>query len=279
MGWHNLSEMGFYDFAQFLTLGLYLVSILLFVTGMLLKKPLLTSKAVTVLFLAFISHLGTTAYGIYIVGGNIIIRSEFFFNLLALTLMCTAFIISWRMKINLPLLAISPLVLLLYIASLTVQSVNLRELGELPALFLGLHVGSLFVSVSLFTLAFGAAIFYLLLERKIKTKEKINSFMQSIPPLLVVDTINNLAITIGFPLYTLGAVSGFFLGLFQMGQLFFLGPKGNNYYFGLDFYRNSFCRAAALWSSRTQSRLVGNRNFWPECHIIAGYKFFSPHSP
>ncbi len=84
--------------------------------------------------------------------------------------------------------------------------------------FFALHIGSLFASFALLTLASGAGAWFLNLEKRIKSKAKLTGFQQDMPSLNALDSANHWAVVLGFPLYSLGLVAGFIWGWFTWGR-------------------------------------------------------------
>jgi cytochrome c-type biogenesis protein CcsB len=83
-----------------------------------------------------------------------------------------------------------------------------REL--LPALrshWSSIHVTSSLIGYASFALAFGATIGYMLQERMLKSK-RINCLQKHLPPLDVMDHLAYRMVAIGFPMLTLGIVTG-----------------------------------------------------------------------
>jgi len=77
----------------------------------------------------------------------------------------------------------------------------------LESFWLPIHVTLAFIGDALFALAFAAGIMYLIQERQIKSK-RIGSFYHCLPALKVLDDLNYRCLTFGFPLLTLGIITG-----------------------------------------------------------------------
>ncbi len=121
-----------------------------------------------------------------------------------------AYFVGWRMlKSSFLAMTSAPLALLLFIISYKVDHVQIELPATLKELFLVLHIGPLYGSLGLLTLAFGAALLFLHMERKIKAKTKFSDFDRNLPALGAYDRINHLAVVFGFPLYTIGVAAGF----------------------------------------------------------------------
>lgn len=86
--------------------------------------------------------------------------------------------------------------------------IGLGDVGpRLPPAFLALHVAANLVGDALFLLACVSAGLYLFAERRLKQK-KFASIMGRLPPLDALDQAEHRFLLIGFPLLTLGIVTG-----------------------------------------------------------------------
>ena len=102
---------------------------------------------------------------------------------------------------------ISPLAALLIILSALFPKEILPLAPVLKSNWLPIHVIFAFLGNALLTLAFAAGVMYLIQERQIKSK-KIGLFYYRLPALKLLDDLNYRCLTIGFPLLTLGIISG-----------------------------------------------------------------------
>ena len=96
-----------------------------------------------------------------------------------------------------------------------------------PALnsyWLPIHVILLFFGNAVFAVAFGAAIMYLLMEKELKRK-KLGAIFKRLPSLDVLDDINYRCLTIGFPLLTLGIITGSIWAEYAWGSYWSWDPK------------------------------------------------------
>jgi len=96
-----------------------------------------------------------------------------------------------------------------------------------PALnswWLPVHVMLLFFGNAVFAVAFGAGIMYLLMERELKRK-KLGAIFKRLPSLNVLDEINYRCLTIGFPLLTLGIITGSIWAEYAWGSYWSWDPK------------------------------------------------------
>lgn len=118
----------------------------------------------------------------------------------------------FRQRADLKLLSITtiPLALLLFSLSFKVAAIKSDLPPALSKLFLHLHIGSFFFSFALLSMGFGAGVFFLYSEKKIKKKKTVMAELPpDLPALSSCDKVNHLAVMLGFPLYTVGLISGF----------------------------------------------------------------------
>ena len=102
---------------------------------------------------------------------------------------------------------ISPVAALLIILAALFPKEILPLAPVLESYWLPIHVILAFFGNALFALAFAAGVMYLIQERQIKSK-KIGTFYYRLPALKVLDDLNYRCLTFGFPLLTLGIISG-----------------------------------------------------------------------
>ena len=147
--------------------------------------------------------------GIVLVHGADELSKGYFMQLLAWSLLLVYFM-GWRwLKSSFLAMTAAPLALLLFILGLKLDNVSGSLPDNLVELFLVLHIVPMFLSLGLLALAFGAALLYMRLERKIKSKTRLSEFDLGLPALGAFDRINSRAVVFGFPLYTLALAAGF----------------------------------------------------------------------
>jgi cytochrome c-type biogenesis protein CcsB len=103
-----------------------------------------------------------------------------------------------------------------------------KGIGEIPpalkSYWLFIHVPLSFMGDALFALAFGSGIMYLIQEKQLKRK-KPGAFYYRLPSLEVLDSLNYRALTIGFPLLTLGIITGSIWAQYAWGAYWQWDPK------------------------------------------------------
>lgn len=103
---------------------------------------------------------------------------------------------------------ITPITLLFFLGAGLHRSVTDVPEGVRSAL-LPVHVGVNVLGVVAFALAFAFSTAYVVQERQLRQK-RIGGILSRLPPLDVLDALGFRFIAIGFPLFTLGVVSGAF---------------------------------------------------------------------
>ncbi|MDR3320051.1 MAG: cytochrome c biogenesis protein [Desulfovibrio sp.] len=118
-------------------------------------------------------------------------------------------IVVWRgVRQATPLLCSVPLCLALFAVSLPCLDAVVTLPASVQNSFYALHIGALFSSLGLLSIAFFAGLIFLFLEGRIKNKQHMPGFWQDMPAIFLLDKINAFAVLTAFPLYTLGIISG-----------------------------------------------------------------------
>lgn len=204
--------------------ALYLVGTLLFFGGVLSRREGLKRAATWCAIIGFGLHSVSLVLDLSSHSFRTLPRG-FYVKLLSWSVLAIFFITWWRLKLEFLALTASPLAFLLFAFSLTLQQKQAVMPESLSGLFFGLHIGSLFFSLALLGMGFGAGIVFLHLDRKIKAKEKLTGFRKDLPALAVFDKVNHWAVLFGFPLFTLGMLSGFVWAPAQWGRVLSWDPK------------------------------------------------------
>jgi cytochrome c-type biogenesis protein CcsB len=115
--------------------------------------------------------------------------------------------------------------LALFIASTSFPS-NIQPL--IPALqsqWLIYHVVTCFLAYGAFAVSCGASILYLIKARRNKNDSSAGSFMNFIPSTDFLDELNHKIIVIGFPMLTLGIITGAAWAYYAWGRYWGWDPK------------------------------------------------------
>lgn len=201
--------MGLFDTLHILIIALYALGSVLFLTGICSSNEKLKRIAMWLAVIGF--TLNTVDLGVILMRDpNALSGGTFYFNILAWCMMAVYFFLWWRLRLEYLAITALPLALLLFIASMAVGGVRVIMPPQLTALFFGLHIGTLVLTLGVLMMALGAGVAFIYYNRKLKTKAGLASLGSNVPSLEKFDTVNRWAVNIGFPLYTLGLFSTFF---------------------------------------------------------------------
>ena len=201
-----------------------------------MNKPLFLFSMITTLLYA----VGTVGYLIYVIRTELVIHRVSYGFLLAgflshslglvllmfqirqmpvTTLPQTFSLFAWaivgsylafQLKFNIRILGtfVSPLAVIFMLLSSAIPSRAIPSSQLFKSFWLTSHVATMFIGMAIFALAFCAGIMYLLQERQIKNKS-FGLLYRRLPSLEVLDSLNYVCLTFGFPLITIGLISGF----------------------------------------------------------------------
>jgi len=151
--------------------------------------------------------------------------ARFLLSLMSLGILLIFLIVWLKLKLRFLAVVALPLALVFYAASSAAPGIKASLPPMLSGLFFLLHIGTLFSSMALLAMGFGAGLAFLHLEKRIKTKSGLKTFQKDMPSLDTFDRVNHWVIVAGFPLYTLGLVSGFVWAWLAARRVFSFDPK------------------------------------------------------
>ena len=204
---------------------LYFLASILYLTGILSANARLKRLALAMVGFGFFLHTLDLGMNMVIDPAFAASQSRFYISLLAWTLLCLYLLLWWRLQIQFLALTAAPLALILFSSSMLVHPTDLAIPSQLSGLWFSLHVASLFVSIALLAMAFGAGLCYLHIDWQIKHKSKPGRLRRDFPALLSFDQVNHWAVSAGFPLFTIGMLAGFLWADITWGQVFSWDPK------------------------------------------------------
>ncbi len=134
--------------------------------------------------------------------------------------------LAFQLKFNIRVLGtfVSPLAVIFMILSSAIPGRIIPDSQLFKSFWLTLHVTTIFIGNAIFALAFCAGIMYLLQERQIKTKS-FGLLYRRLPSLETLDSLNYVCLTFGFPLITIGLISGFVYAGVALRSFWHWDPK------------------------------------------------------
>jgi len=192
-----------------ITLLLYFVATVLFLIDVIARHARVPTgnAARWVLIAGFVLHCATLLTRFLATGrtpaANLFEALSFF----AWALVGIYFLFDLRFRLNILGAFFCPLAVVLMIAGSAAPKAVEGGNPALQSWWFPVHVTLAFLGHAVFAVAFAAGIMYLLQERMLKSKQFSGLYFR-LPSLDVLDSINYRCLTFGFPLMTMGIISG-----------------------------------------------------------------------
>jgi cytochrome c-type biogenesis protein CcsB len=205
-------------------LGLYLLGTAGYLLFIVFQRKAVARFSYGVLFLGFLAH--SLAIGLWFVQTGHFPVQNLGESLSFFAWAIVGVFLVIQIKFNILVLGsfLSPLAAVMMISSsfFPLQSGPANPL--LRHFWLIVHVGTIFIGNGVFAIAFLAGIMTLIQERQIKSKKR-GPFYYRLPSLEVLDALNYNCLILGFPLLTVGMVSGAVFAQYTLGSFWRWDPK------------------------------------------------------
>ncbi len=209
-----------------LAIHLYALGTAVVVAGILSRRESLKRLALALTLLAFAAQSVLIGHVLWMEGMAALTRSMYILLLAwCFTFVGLALWVWWGKRYESLLIVTSPLALLMFLAGLLLRGADAPMPVILSGMTFSIHIVSTFISLGLITLAFGAALLFLVQERSLKAKSRLSGFQKDIPALSALDKINAVTTCLGFPLFTIGLLFGFIAARLTWGSMFSGDPK------------------------------------------------------
>jgi cytochrome c-type biogenesis protein CcsB len=173
-------------------------------------KPDQKQVATASLWITFSGFLCHVAYFLlrWTEAGRIPVTSYFeAANFLGMGIVFVFLVMEFRFKIAALGSFLLPLVIILMTPAM-ILSGDIQELNPvLKSGWLGVHTSFAVLGDAAFAFAFIVAIMYVIQERQLKAKH-LGAIFHRLPSLDIMDTLGYKALTLGWPLYTIGMITG-----------------------------------------------------------------------
>ena len=201
--------MDLYDSLHICIIALYALGTVLFLTGTATGNDRLRRMSI---WLAVTGFTLNTVDLALILGRDAaaLAQGAFYFNILAWSLLALYFFLWWRLRLEFLAITALPLALLLFVASMSVGGIRVLMPPQLTALFFGLHIGSLVLTLVCSCWPLARPWPFSTTTASSRPRPGLNNMGDAIPSLNKFDSVNRWAVLLGFPLYTLGLFSSFF---------------------------------------------------------------------
>ncbi|MBI5197751.1 MAG: c-type cytochrome biogenesis protein CcsB [Nitrospirae bacterium] len=207
-----------------LALAFYFLGTVFYLSYLVSKKETLTKLSFAVTGFGFLSHslalFGRAFEAGYIPLTNLHEAMSFFSWALVLAFL----LIEYQYRLHVLGSFLLPLSFISLISAAALPD-EIRKLDPLlQSAWLGIHTVLAILGSVAFSMAFVAGLMYLIQERFLKSK-KFNAVYFKLPSLDVLDDLNYRAIFLGFPLLTLGIISGSIWAEYAWGSFWSKDPK------------------------------------------------------
>jgi cytochrome c-type biogenesis protein CcsB len=210
----------FFKFSTFL----YLLGALSYSAYIISLKDYLSKAAMAAVFVGFVSHT-LALITRYAEAGHTPVTNLYeslsFFAWMVIGVLLIANL-KFKIKVLGALLTPIALILMLFAYALPKEIVPLAPV--LKSFWHPFHIVFAFMGNAIFALAFCCGIMYLVQEHQLKSK-RIGAITQRLPSLKVLDDLNYQALTYGFPLLTLGIITGAIWAEYAWGRYWNWDPK------------------------------------------------------
>lgn len=190
-----------------LTMLVYLGATVLYLVAMIGKRPLAGRIGRWVLVCGALVHAGSFAVRHSTAGGTPVTSLHESLSFFAWCLVLLFLLLDLRFRLSVMGAFASPLALLLMIGSALSPDVIVPLDPMLQTWLFPVHISFAFLGNAAFALSFGAAVMYLIQDRMLKSK-RFTGIYQLLPSLDMLDKVNYTCLSFGFPLMTLGIISG-----------------------------------------------------------------------
>jgi cytochrome c-type biogenesis protein CcsB len=207
-----------------IALGLYLLATLGYILFIIVQKKYLARYAYGILTVGFGFHTLAIVLNYIQIGHFPVTGFKESLSFFAWAVIGAYLLIQLRFNIRVLGSFLTPLAAVMMISSSFLPAQTAAGLPLLRGFWLLLHVVTIFLGNGVFAVAFLAGLMYLMQEKEIKSK-RLGKLYRRLPSLEVLDGLNYYCLVIGFPLLTLGMLSGSLYAQAALGSFWRWDPK------------------------------------------------------
>jgi cytochrome c-type biogenesis protein CcsB len=213
-------DIFFFKLAAFL----YLVGTLFYLAHIVTLKQPLSRLATAAVSIGFVSH-SLALLTRYAEAGHTPV-TNLYESLSFFAWMIIGILLACNLKFQIKVLGafLTPIALILMFVGLALPKEIVPLAPALRSFWHPFHVFFAFMGNAIFALAFCCGVMYLIQERQLKSK-KVGAITKRLPSLQVLDDMNYQALKFGFPLLTLGIITGSVWAEYAWGRYWGWDPK------------------------------------------------------
>ena len=207
-----------------ITTLIYLIASIFYLVSMIGKRPQAGGIGRWFLLGGIILH--ATCFGVRhsVTGGTPVTSLHESLAFFAWCLILLFLLLDLRFHLSVMGAFAAPSAFLLMIASVLSPDIVVQIDPVLKSWLFPVHIIFAFLGNAAFALSFGAGVMYLLQNRMLKSK-RFTGIYQLLPSLDTLDKVNYTCLSVGFPLMTLGIISGAFWANTVWGSYWSWDPK------------------------------------------------------
>jgi cytochrome c-type biogenesis protein CcsB len=203
---------------------LYLLGSIAYLVYIVFLKENLCKLALTIVSIGFASHTLALITRFAEAGHTPVTNLHESLSFFAWMMMGVLLIVNLKYKVKILGALITPIALILMLFAFTLPTEILPLAPVLRSFWHPFHVVFAFLGNAIFALAFCCGVMYLIQEKQLKSK-KIGAITKRLPPLKVLDDLNYQSLKFGFPLLTLGIITGAVWANYAWGRYWDWDPK------------------------------------------------------
>jgi cytochrome c-type biogenesis protein CcsB len=213
-------DIQFFKFASFF----YLFGTLAYLGYIIFLREPLSKLALIIVSIGFASHTLALITRYAEAGHTPVTNLYESLSFFAWMIIGVLLIVNLKYKVKILGAFITPIALILMLFAFTLPREILPLAPVLRSFWHPLHVVFAFLGNAIFALAFCCGVMYLIQEKQLKSK-KLGAITKRLPPLKVLDDLNYQSLKFGFPLLTLGIITGAVWANYAWGRYWDWDPK------------------------------------------------------
>jgi cytochrome c-type biogenesis protein CcsB len=202
----------------------YLLGTLLYSIYILLLKDSLSKLATIIVTIGFVSHTLALIARYLEAGYTPVTNLHESFSFFAWMIIGILLIANFKYKIKVLGAFLTSIALIFMLFAFALPKEILPLAPVLRSFWHPFHVTFAFLGNAIFTLAFCCGVIYLIQEHQLKSK-KMGAVAKRLPSLKVLDDLNYQSLKFGFPLLTLGIITGAAWAEYAWGRYWGWDPK------------------------------------------------------
>ena len=189
------------------TILIYLVASILYLVAMIGKKPQAGRTGRWLLVAGVVLHAASFGVRHSTAGGTPVTTLHESLSFFAWCLVLLYLLLDLRFRLSVMGAFAAPVAFLLMVGSALSPDMVVQLNPMLRSWLFPVHIAVAFLGNAAFALSFGAGVMYLIQDRMLKSK-RFTGIYQLLPSLDTLDKVNYTCLSVGFPLMTLGIISG-----------------------------------------------------------------------